>query len=90
AGLAVGVLLAPPYLFMYDVVTLAVAMAFLFREMQVSGPRPGEMAALGTALLLVLIFPVVKLPVGFIAAMIVAVLIARRALASWLPRLREA
>ena len=90
AGLAVGVLLAPPYLFMYDVVTLAVAMAFLFREMQVSGPRPGEMAALGTALLLVLIFPVVKLPVGFIAAMVVAVLIARRALASWLPRLREA
>jgi arabinofuranan 3-O-arabinosyltransferase len=80
AGLAVGVLLVPPYLFMYDVVTLAVAMAFLFREMQTSGARPGEHLALLGALLLVLIFPVVKLPVGFIAALIVALLIVRRGL----------
>ena len=80
AGLAVGVLLVPPYLFMYDGVTLAVAMAFLFREMQTSGARPGEHVALACALVLVLIFPLVKLPVGFIATVIVAALIARRAL----------
>lgn len=80
AGLAVGILLVPPYLFMYDVVTLAVAMAFLFREMQSGGARQGELAALGVALLLVLIFPLVKLPVGFVAAMIVSVLIAGRRL----------
>jgi len=80
AGLAVGVLLVPPYLFMYDGVTLAVAMAFLFREMQTSGARPGEHVALACALVLVLIFPLVKLPLGFIATVIVAALIARRAL----------
>lgn len=81
AGLAVGVLLVPPYLFMYDTIALAVAMAFLFREMQMRGALPGEMTGLGATLLLVLIFPFVKLPVGFAAAAIVAVLIARRALA---------
>lgn len=78
AGLAAGILLVPPYLFMYDYVTLAIAMAFLFREMQATGPRQGEYAGLGFALLLVLIFPLVKLPVGFVAAIIVAALIARR------------
>ena len=81
AGLAVGILLVPPYLFMYDLVTLAVAIAFLFREMQTSGARPGETIGLGIALLLVLIFPLVKLPVGLVAAMIVAALVMRRALA---------
>ena len=82
AGLAVGILLVPPYLFMYDYVTLAVAMAFLFREMQATGARPGEYPALLCALLLMLIFPLVKLPVGFVAAVIVAMLIARRVLKS--------
>ncbi|MGE3988536.1 glycosyltransferase family 87 protein [Pseudorhodoplanes sp.] len=78
AGLAVGILLVPPYLFMYDDVTLAVAMAFLFREMQARGALPGEQAGLGAALLLVLIFPIVKVPVGFDATLVVALLIARR------------
>ena len=81
-GDAVGILLVPPYLFMYDYVTLAVAMAFLFREMQATGARPGEYPALLCALLLMLIFPLVKLPVGFVAAVIVAMLIARRVLKS--------
>lgn len=85
AGLAVGVLLVPPYLFMYDFVTLAVAMAFVFRDMQQSGARPGDTMGLGLALLLVLIFPVVKLPMGFIAAVIVAMLIARRVLTDRVP-----
>jgi arabinofuranan 3-O-arabinosyltransferase len=80
AGLATGILIVPPYLFMYDCVTLAVAMAFLFREMRTSGARSGETLGLGAALMLVLIFPLVKLPVGFVAAAIVAVLIVRRVL----------
>jgi NADH:ubiquinone oxidoreductase subunit 6 (subunit J) len=80
AGLAIGILLVPPYLFLYDYVTLAIAMAFLFRDMQTRGARTGETAALGVALLLVLIFPFVKLPVGLVAAMVVALLIARRVL----------
>jgi hypothetical protein len=80
AGLGVGILLVPPYLFMYDCVTLAVAMALLFREMRTRGARAGETLGLGIALLLVLIFPLVKLPVGFIAAVIVAALIAKRVL----------
>jgi hypothetical protein len=54
-------------------------MAFLFREMQANGARAGESAGLGVALLLVLIFPFVKAPAGFIAAIVVALLIARRA-----------
>jgi arabinofuranan 3-O-arabinosyltransferase len=78
AGLAVGALLATPYLFLYDLVALAVPMAFIYRATRRTGALPHEMAGLGLACALVFIFPLVKAPVGLVAAIIVAGLIVRR------------
>jgi len=60
-------------------VVLAVPLAFLFRLGRARGFPPREMAGIGLACLLILIFPFVKAPVGFAAVLIVAALIARRA-----------
>ena len=49
AGLATGILLATPYIFLYDLVILAVAMAFLLRDMQDAGARSGDMLGLAGA-----------------------------------------
>ena len=81
AALATGAMLATPYLYTYDLVVLAVPLAFLFRLGRVRGFLPHEMAGIGAACLLVLIFPFVKAPVGFAALLVVAALIARRAIA---------
>jgi hypothetical protein len=67
---------------MYDLVVLAVPLAFLFRLGRARGFLPQEMAGIGAACLLVLIFPFVKVPVGFAAVLVVAALVARRALAT--------
>ena len=80
AALATGAMLATPYLYTYDLVVLAVPLAFLFRLGHVRGFLPHEMAGIGVACLLVLIFPFVKAPVGFAALLVVAALIARRAI----------
>ena len=80
AALATGAMLATPYLYTYDLVVLAVPLAFLFRLGRVRGFLPHEMAGIGAACLLVLIFPFVKAPVGFAALLVVAALIARRAI----------
>ena len=78
AALAAGALLATPYLYMYDLVMLAVPMAFLVRAGLRGQFLRGEMTALGAASLLVLLFPLVKLPLGPLATVIVALLIGRR------------
>jgi arabinofuranan 3-O-arabinosyltransferase len=80
AALGTGAMLATPYLYTYDLVGLAVPLAFLFRLGRAGEFLPHEMAAIGWACLLLLIFPFVKAPVGFAAVLIVAALIARRAL----------
>ena len=80
AALATGALLATPYLYMYDLVVLAVPLAFLCRL----GARaflPHELTAIGVACLLIFIFPLIKAPLGFGAVLIVATLIVRRAFA---------
>ena len=82
AALATGAMLATPYLYTYDLVVLAVPLAFLFRFGRVRGFLPHEMVGIGVACLLVLIFPFVKAPVGFAALLVVAALIARRAIVS--------
>jgi hypothetical protein len=82
AALATGAMLATPYLYTYDLVMLAVPLAFLFRLGRVRGFLPHEMAGIGVACLLVLIFPFVKAPVGFAALLVAAALIARRAIVS--------
>ena len=79
AALALGCMLATPYLYLYDLVVLAVPLAFLFRLGRVRGFLPHEVAGIGFACLLVLIFPFVKAPVGLAALLVTAALIARRA-----------
>jgi arabinofuranan 3-O-arabinosyltransferase len=80
ATLGIGAMLATPYLYIYDSVVLAVPLAFLFRLGGTRGFWEHEGAGIGLACLLLLIFPFVKAPVGFAAMLVVAVLIARRAL----------
>jgi arabinofuranan 3-O-arabinosyltransferase len=80
AALAAGALLATPYLFMYDMVVLAVAVAFLLRlALAREFLSRIEIAALGTAGALILIYPYVKTQVGLAAVVIVMVLIVHRA-----------
>ena len=80
AALGTGAMLATPYLYMYDVVVLAVPLAYLIRLGRSRGFLPHELAAMGFVCLLIVIFPFVKAPVGFAAVLIVAGLIARRVL----------
>ena len=80
AALAAGALLATPYLFMYDLVVLAVAVAFLLRLALAREFLSGiEIAALAAAGALILIYPYVKTQVGLAAVVIVMVLIVHRA-----------
>ena len=81
AALGTGAMLATPYLFTYDLVILAVPLAFLFRLGRTRGFLSHEAGGIGVACVLILIFPFVKAPVGFAAVLVVAALIARRALA---------
>jgi hypothetical protein len=80
AALVTGALLATPYIFLYDLVALAVPMAFILRAGAQTEFLPGEMAAIAAACLLIMVFPVVTVPVGLGAILIVALVIARRAL----------
>jgi hypothetical protein len=82
AALAAGALLATPYLYMYDLVVLAVAVAFLLRQALERSFAAAEAAGLATAGTLILIFPYVKTQVGLAAAVIVMMLIVRRVVAS--------
>jgi len=81
AALGCAALLATPYLYLYDLVVLAVPLAFLFRLGRTHGFAPYELTGIGIASLLVLIFPFVKAPTGLAAVLVVAALIARRVLA---------
>ena len=83
AALAAGTLLTTPYLFMYDMVVLAVPVAFLVRIGLKSGFRSYELPALGLALALLMSFGVLWQPVGLGVTLIVATLILRRAGPWW-------
>jgi arabinofuranan 3-O-arabinosyltransferase len=80
AALATGAVLATPYVFMYDLVVLAIPMALLIRLGFESGFRKIELYALWIAAGLLVGFDVFIAPVGFIAALVLAGLIADRAL----------
>ena len=80
AGLASGALLATPYVYMYDLVVLAVAVAFLLRLALRRGFSAVDVGAIAAAGLLTLIFPYVRTQVGLAAVMIVAPLVGQRAL----------
>jgi arabinofuranan 3-O-arabinosyltransferase len=83
AALGTGALLATPYLYMYDLAVLAVPLAFLVRLGLAQGFRDYELAGIGAvcALILAFIVPFLKVPLGFLAVLIVAALITRRVLA---------
>jgi len=83
AALAIGTLLITPYLFVYDMMVLAVPVALLVRIGLKSGFLAYELAALGCALALLLSFVPLMAPVGLGASLIMAALIARRAGPWW-------
>jgi arabinofuranan 3-O-arabinosyltransferase len=78
AALAAGTLLITPYLFLYDLMVLAIAVAFLVRIGLKQGFQRHELPALGVAALLLMLFPLVGAPTGFAATLIVTGLIAAR------------
>ncbi|MBV9260197.1 MAG: DUF2029 domain-containing protein [Pseudolabrys sp.] len=80
AALGVGTLLATPYLYTYDLVTLAVPLAFLIRLGRRDGFLLHEIPAIAFACALIAVFPFLTLPVGFAAVAIVAVLVVQRSL----------
>lgn len=79
AALGTAVLLATPHLLAYDLVILAVPIAFLFRLGRTGGFLKHELTGIGVACLLILIYPFVEAPVGFAAALVIAALVLRRA-----------
>jgi hypothetical protein len=83
AALASGTLLVTPYLFMYDMMVLAIPVAFLVRLGLKGGFRRYELPALGAALALLVSFIFTGFPVGLGATLIVATLVLRRAGSWW-------
>jgi len=89
AALVAGTLVATPYVYMYDLVALAVAVAFLIRFVLDRGFLTSEVVGLGGAGALILIFPYVKTQVGLAAVLIVIALIVQRTLAQTPPSPRQ-
>lgn len=79
AALATGTLLTTPYLFMYDMMVLAIPVAFLIRMGLSSGFLAYELPALACALAMIAGFILTGVPLGFGATLIVAALVLRRA-----------
>jgi arabinofuranan 3-O-arabinosyltransferase len=74
AGLIAAVALATPYLYLYDLPLLAMAIAFLLRQ----GADRAEMVLLALAALAIYVYPAVEGPLGLAASLSVALLVARR------------
>jgi hypothetical protein len=83
AALAAGTLLITPYLFLYDLMVLAIPVAFLVRIGLTRGFERYELPALGLAAALLFFYPLAGAPTGFVATLIVSGLIARRAGPWW-------
>ena len=79
AGLATGALLATPYLFLYDVMVLAIPVALFIRIGLKSGFRSYEIPAIGLMFVLLFIYPFLGAPTGFAATLVMTVMIAGRA-----------
>jgi hypothetical protein len=78
AGLAALALIATPYLYIYDLAVLAIAIAFLLRYALRHGLLTAEAAGLVVIAALLLIYPYVKAQVGLGAALLVCALVAWR------------
>ncbi len=79
AGLAVGTLLATPYLFLYDVMVLAIAIGFIVRVGLSEGFRRHELPMLGGAFALIIAYQFLgAAPTGFGATLLVATIVGIR------------
>ncbi|WKA29653.1 glycosyltransferase family 87 protein [Bradyrhizobium roseum] len=83
AALAAGALLTTPYLFMYDMMVLAIPVAFLVRTGLRSGFRAWELPVLGAVAALIVCYLLSGIPTGFCATLAVSTLILRRAGSWW-------
>src|SRR5260370_896762 len=83
SALAAGTLLTTPYLFMYDMMVLAIPVAYLVRAGLERGFRTYELPGLACALALIMSFMFLGEPIGLLANLIVAGLILRRAGRWW-------
>jgi hypothetical protein len=83
AALAAGTLLTTPYLFMYDMMVLAIPIAFLIRIGLKTGFRAYELPALGAVVALIGCYMFTGIPTGLGATLVVAALILRRAGPWW-------
>ena len=83
AALAAGTLLTTPYLFMYDMMVLVVAVGFLVRIGLKTGFRGYELPALAGALVLIGCYIITATPTGLGATLIVSSLILGRAGSWW-------
>jgi hypothetical protein len=83
AALAAGALLITPYLFLYDLMVLGIAVAFLVRIGLSQGFQRSELPALGLVAALLMFYPLAGAPTGFVATLIVSGLIVRRAGPWW-------
>jgi hypothetical protein len=79
AALAAGTLVVTPYLYMYDLTALAIAVAFLLRYALERYFLASEVFGLSCAGALILSFPYAKTHVGLAAVLIVLALVAQRA-----------
>jgi len=86
AALALGTLLTTPYLFMYDMVVLAIVVAFIVRHGLAGGFEPHEPTVLAGTMMLASTFLLVGEPVGLAANLLLAGLVLRRA-GLWWPTL---
>jgi hypothetical protein len=78
AGLAIGALLATPYLFLYDVMVLAVAIGFIVRVGLAEGFGCHELPMLGAAFALIIAYQFLGAPTGFGATLLVAAVVIAR------------
>jgi arabinofuranan 3-O-arabinosyltransferase len=83
AAFAIGTLLTTPYLFMYDMMVLAIPVAYLVRAGLEGGFRAYELPVLACALALIMSFMFLGEPVGLFVNLIVGGLILRRAGPWW-------
>jgi hypothetical protein len=83
AALAAGTLLTTPYLFMYDMMVLAIPIAFLVRIGLKNGFRTYELPVLGAVVALIGCYMFTGIPTGLGATLVVSMLILRRAGSWW-------
>jgi hypothetical protein len=78
AALACAALIATPYLYIYDLVVLAIPVAYLVRLGLAQGITRGEVIGLPVVTALLLSYPYLKTQVGLAAVLIVTALVALR------------